>query len=111
MQPTRLGQISSTCPLCHHEHCQHQHRLLTFPTPDGSVAALDSLTYTGKDHRHVPEADAAIALIEHLSLDVMEAQDNLLAAKVVQAEFANWHRGDEHTFAIRDKVMLSMKHR
>jgi len=38
---------------------------------------------------NVPEAEAATKLINNLFLDVKEAQDNLLAAKVDQAEFAN----------------------
>jgi hypothetical protein len=57
-----------------------------------------------------PEADTAITLIKQLSLNVMKAQDNLLAAKVAQAEFTNQHHGDEHCFAIGDRVMLSTKH-
>jgi hypothetical protein len=57
-----------------------------------------------------PEADTVVALIKRLSLDVMEAQDNLLATKVAQSEFVNRHRGEEHSFAIGDKVMLSTEH-
>lgn len=57
------------------------------------------------------ESAAAQALVEHLAMDVNEAQDNLLAAKVNQAEFANRHRGKEVTFAEGDKVLLSMEHR
>jgi hypothetical protein len=53
----------------------------------------------------VPEAEAAIALIKSLALDVKEAQDNLFAAKV-----ANRHRGDEVVFEVGDKVMLSTEH-
>jgi hypothetical protein len=48
----------------------------------------------------------AIALIEWLSLDVMEAQDNLLAVKVTQAKFTNQHCRDKHSFTVRDRVML-----
>jgi hypothetical protein len=38
---------------------------------------------------------AAVELIERIERDVSEAQDNLLAAKISQAEFANQRRGDE----------------
>ncbi|TFK18306.1 hypothetical protein FA15DRAFT_554663, partial [Coprinopsis marcescibilis] len=42
---------------------------------------------------------------------VMEAQDNLLAAKVNQAFYANKHRGKEVIFNVGDLVMLSTKNR
>jgi hypothetical protein len=58
-----------------------------------------------------PETEAAVALIDRLVLDVKEAQDNLLVAKVAQAEFANRHQRDEDSFAIGDKVLLSTAHR
>jgi hypothetical protein len=54
---------------------------------------------------------AAIELIERIKCDVSEAQDNLLAAKISQAEFANWRRGDEVVYEIGEHVMLSTKHR
>jgi hypothetical protein len=54
---------------------------------------------------------AAISLIERIALDVSEAQDNLLMAKITQSEFANKHRLDEVVYAVGDKVMLSTKHR
>lgn len=59
----------------------------------------------------VPEDKRARALISQLELDVMEAQDNLLAAKATQATQANKHRTPEHTLEVGDKVMLSTKHR
>ena len=58
-----------------------------------------------------PDATAALALIEKIKRDVIEAQDNLLAAKISQAEFANRHRGDEVVHAVGDCVMLSTEHR
>jgi hypothetical protein len=42
---------------------------------------------------------------------VSEAQDNLLAAKISQAEFANRRRGDEIVYKVGERVMLSTKHR
>jgi len=52
------------------------------------------------------ESAAALALLERINLDVDEAKDNLLAAKVAQATFANRHRGDEVVYSVGDKVML-----
>jgi hypothetical protein len=54
---------------------------------------------------------AATSLIKHIALNVSEAQDNLLMAKITQSEFANKHRSDEVVYAVGDKVMLSTKHR
>jgi hypothetical protein len=53
------------------------------------------------------DAASALVLIERITLDIEEAKDNLLAAKVAQAEFANRHRGDEIVYSVGDKVMLS----
>jgi hypothetical protein len=58
-----------------------------------------------------PDAGAATVLIEKLALDTMEARDNLLAAKVAQAEFANRHRAPDVEFKEGDQVMLSTEHR
>jgi len=53
---------------------------------------------------------AVANLIAKLELDVLEACDNLLAAKVSQAEFANRHQGTEVVFHPGDKVLLSTEH-
>jgi hypothetical protein len=58
-----------------------------------------------------PEAVDALALIQSLVLDVKEAQDNLLAAKVSQAEFTNRHWDPEVVFTEGEKVLLSTKYR
>ena len=57
------------------------------------------------------EADAMRSLINCLNIDVSKAQDNLLAAKVTQAKFANRHHANEDVFEVGDKVMLSTEHR
>ena len=44
-----------------------------------------------------PDSAAALALIEKISLDVCEAQDNLLTAKINQSEFTNRHRANKNT--------------
>ena len=54
---------------------------------------------------------ATVDLIERIKLDVSEVQDNLLAAKISQAEFANQHRADEVVHNVGDHVMLSMENR
>lgn len=56
------------------------------------------------------KARAAQELISHLDHDVAEARDNLLAAKISQAEFANRHRNDEVVFVPGDRVLLSTEH-
>jgi len=60
---------------------------------------------------NVLETEAATKLINDLFLDVKEAQDNLLAAKLDQAEFANQHCGEEVELEVGDKVLLSTEHR
>ena len=50
-------------------------------------------------------------VISWINLDVNEVQDNLIAAKVFQAHYANKSRGPEVVYAVRDRVMLSTFHR
>jgi len=52
----------------------------------------------------------AVSLIETLTLNTMQAQDNLLTTKVAQAEFTNHHRSDELVFTVGYHVLLSTKH-
>jgi hypothetical protein len=73
--------------------------------PPLTTALTDAMT------DKIPEADSAFNLINMLALDVTEAQDNLLGAKVVQAELANCHHREEIIFKEGDKVLLSTKHR
>jgi hypothetical protein len=47
-----------------------------------------------------PEEKMAADIISRLELDVMEAQENLLAAKIIQAEQANKNRAPEHNIQI-----------
>ena len=56
------------------------------------------------------EVDAR-QIISRLELDVKEAQDNLLAAKIRQAYHANEHRAPEVTYKEGDLVMLSTENR
>ena len=56
------------------------------------------------------EVDAR-QIIERLELDVKEAQDNLLAAKIRQAYHANEHRAPEIKYQEGDLVMLSTENR
>jgi hypothetical protein len=45
---------------------------------------------------NLQETLAVQALIEHLQLDIAEAQDNLLATKTMQAKLANHHCQRRH---------------
>ena len=56
------------------------------------------------------ECMAALPLIKRINTDVIEAQDDLLSAKLNQAEFANQHCAEEDVFSPGDKVWLSMEH-
>lgn len=58
-----------------------------------------------------PEEKHAHAVIEQLQLDVTEAQDNLLKAKVMQVAYANALQSEEPQLDIGDRVMLSTKNR
>jgi hypothetical protein len=58
-----------------------------------------------------PEEIRARAVIESLGRDVLEAQDNLLAAKVSQAHHANKRRSPEIEYVVGDLVMLSTENR
>ncbi|KJA20303.1 hypothetical protein HYPSUDRAFT_104065, partial [Hypholoma sublateritium FD-334 SS-4] len=53
----------------------------------------------------------AHGIIKQIELDVREAQDNLLAAKIRQAYHANQHRGPDIEYKVGDKVMLSTTNR
>jgi hypothetical protein len=77
---------------------------------------------TGRSPRLIPPivplpADAsaeqitAHEIITRVELDVKEAQDNLLAAKIRQAYHANEHRAADDKYKIGDQVMLSTENR
>jgi hypothetical protein len=75
-------------------------RLIPPLTPHTALPPLDNERETTND----------LALLERINTDVTEAQDNLLTAKVNQAEYANRHRSDEASIASGDKALLSTKH-
>ena len=56
-----------------------------------------------------PEQTTAHEIITRVTLDVKEAQDNLLAAKICQAYHANEHHTPEDIYEIGNLVMLSTK--
>lgn len=58
-----------------------------------------------------PPPEGAESFLSRLQLDILEAQDNLLAAKASQAHAANQHRVPDPQFQVGDQVMLSTKHR
>ena len=53
------------------------------------------------------EQTTAHEIVTCVALDVKEAQDNLLAAKIWQAYHANEHRAPEDIYEVGDLVMLS----
>ena len=55
------------------------------------------------------EVVGAREVIERLQKDVLDAQDNLMAAKTRQAHFANAHQAPEDAYQVGDLVMLSTK--
>jgi hypothetical protein len=57
------------------------------------------------------DSESPVELIRRIDLDVSEAKDNLLQAKVIQAFHANQHRGPNNVFSPSDKVMLATLHR
>jgi hypothetical protein len=57
------------------------------------------------------EEKLAREIIEHLALDVAEAQDNLLTAKINQAEQANKSRRPDHDLKIGNMCKLSTTNR
>lgn len=57
---------------------------------------------------NTPEAVVALAVVERVVTDVAEAKDNLLSAKVAQADSVNVSRGKEVAHKVGDLVMLSM---
>ena len=57
------------------------------------------------------EQITAHEIIACLALDVQEAQDNLLAAKVHQTYHANEHHAPEEIYKVGDQVMLSTENR
>ncbi|KIJ47555.1 hypothetical protein M422DRAFT_143357, partial [Sphaerobolus stellatus SS14] len=58
-----------------------------------------------------PAEISAQDFINRIQLDLLEAQDNLLAAKIRQAYHANAHRGAEEIYAVGDLVTLATKNR
>ncbi|KAI0037747.1 hypothetical protein FA95DRAFT_1457006, partial [Auriscalpium vulgare] len=57
------------------------------------------------------DATRAAELLARIAADFAESQDNLLAAKLSQADAANQHRGPERRYAVGDRVLLSTYHR
>ena len=52
-------------------------------------------------------APTAEDVISQIRTDVMEAQDNLLQAKIFQEHYTNLDRGDKFVYQVGDQVMLS----
>jgi hypothetical protein len=63
------------------------------------------------DVDYTDEEKLATEIIARLDLDVIEAQENLLTAKLSQAEQANKLRGPDHNIQVGDRVKLTTAHR
>ena len=59
----------------------------------------------------IDDVERALAILKRLDDDILEARDNLLRAKVHQADQANKHRAAEVVYNEGDSVMLSTFHR
>jgi len=70
---------------------------------------IPSLPVTSTDN--LIETSTIIELIEHLALNVKEAQDNLLRAKINQAESVNRQRGIKVPYKKGDNILLLTEHR
>jgi hypothetical protein len=57
-----------------------------------------------------PEGIDANQIISQIALNVEQAKDNLLQAKIFQVHYANQHHGPEPKFEVNDMVMLSTLH-
>ncbi|KAJ3576874.1 hypothetical protein NP233_g105 [Leucocoprinus birnbaumii] len=55
--------------------------------------------------------ERSLALVNEVNSHCAEAQDNLLAAKITQAYYANEYRGDDPHFDVGDKVWLNTANR
>ena len=75
---------------------------------------------TGRSPRLIPpiatadrkaENMDAVKLIERIHTDVAEAKDNLMLAKIFQADQANKKRGPEEIYKVNDLVLLSTANR
>ena len=53
----------------------------------------------------------AVKVVDRINLDVAEAKDNLMIAKIFQADQANRKRGPEDSYSVDDMVMLSTANR
>jgi hypothetical protein len=60
---------------------------------------------------HEPIESTAREMLSRMTTLEMEAQDNLLNAKIAQASYANTRRNLTFPFAVGDRVMLSTLHR
>ena len=76
--------------------------------------------HIGRSPRLIPPINPAVRaraavdtvkLIDQISSDVAEAKDNLMLAKIFQADQANRKRGPEDSYNVDDMVMLSTANR
>jgi hypothetical protein len=79
-------------------HLKTGHCPRLFPTPPAVTSNDDALRN-------------AMSVLQHLSDDLFQAKDNLIAAKTVQAYYANEYHSVDPGFAIGDHVWLNTANR
>ena len=72
---------------------------------------IPPLLNDGPQHSVTPAELSARSIIEQIQHDVWEAQDNMIKAKISQANQANKHRLLEFPFKVGQRVRLSTLHR
>ena len=75
-----------------------------------SPRLIPPITQSERGRVEVGDVDA-LRLIEQINTDVAEAKDNLMLAKIFQADQANRKRGPEDAYTVDDFVMLSTANR
>ena len=88
----------------HHEHHECINWLLRLPADDrpGVIPLIIPLSTNA-----TTEQTTTHEIVTHIALDVKEAQDNLLAAKICQAYYTNKYHAPEDIYEVGDLVMLS----
>jgi len=95
--------------ICDNEHCQCLNWVFKLSIASQLLTAFDS---TNGTNQRIPDnlwfaAPTAEDVVSKISTDVMEAQDNLLQAKIFQKHYANSNCGDEFIYQVNNEVMLT----
>ena len=98
-----MSAVNSSTGFSHFQlHLGRQPRVLP-PLFHADVSAADTDSPADAEH--------AADVIQRIDSGIMEAQDNLTAAKLAQMCAANRGRADDPAYAVGDLVLLSTFHR